>query len=195
MASSAERLIVAGILCGGSSRRMGSDKARLAHPAGGTLIEHAIALAAGAAPRVLLLSGDGGRYPETGLLELPDAAPSAGPLGGLVAGLRAADGAPLLLLPVDLPFLDAAALETLLAAHARGEAPVTVAGEAGRLCPLPSIWDPACLKPAEAALAAGRRALHALIARLPHQVIALPLPALANWNGPEDLPRSAAPAG
>jgi molybdopterin-guanine dinucleotide biosynthesis protein A len=193
MASPGKRLIVAGILCGGPSRRMGQDKARLAHPAGGTLIEHAVALAAAATPRVLLLSGDGGRYPETGLIELPDAEPGAGPLGGLVAGLRAADGAPLLLLPVDLPFLDAAALELLLDAQAAGKAPLTVAGEAGRLCPLPSIWDPVCWKPAEAALAAGRFALHALIARLPHQVIALPLPTLANWNAPEDLPRSAAP--
>lgn len=166
---------------------MGSDKARLPHPAGGTLIEHAFALAAGAATRVVLLSGDGHRYPELGLLELSDAEPGAGPLAGLVAGLRAAAGAPLLLLPVDLPFLDAAALGLLLDAHAAGKAPLTVASEAGRLSPLPSIWDPACLKAAEAALAAGRLALHTLIGELPHQAIDLPAAALRNWNYAQDL--------
>jgi molybdopterin-guanine dinucleotide biosynthesis protein A len=187
MASPGEQRILAGLLCGGTSRRMGCDKARLAHPAGGSLIERAIALAAGAAARVVLLSGDGRRYPEFGLPELADAAPGAGPLGGLVAGLRAAAGAPLLLLPVDLPFLDAAALDLLLDAHAAGKVPLTVASEAGRLCPLPSIWDPACLPAAEAALAGGRLALHALIAALPRRAIALPAGALANWNAPADL--------
>ena len=169
---------------------MRRDKALLAHPAGGTLLEHAIALAASAAPRLVLLSGDGRRYPECALAELADAAPGAGPLGGLVAGLRAAAGDSLLLLPVDLPFLDAAALDTLLAAHAQSRAPLTVASEAGRLCPLPSIWDPACLDAAEAALAAGRLALHALIAELSHGEVELPAAALRNWNRPEDLPAS-----
>jgi len=166
---------------------MGRDKALLPHPAGGTLLAHAVALALGRAARVVLLSGDGRRYPELGLPELADAAAGAGPLGGLVAGLRAAAGAPLLLLPVDLPYLDPAALEALIAAHARGGAPLTVASEAGRLSPLPSIWEPACRDAAEAALAAGRLALHGLAAEVPHQAVALPTVALRNWNAPADL--------
>ncbi len=184
------RELLAGLLCGGASRRMGRDKALLPHPAGGSLLEYAIALAAGAASRAVLLSGDGRRYPEFGVQELADATPGTGPLGALVAGLRAAGGAALLLLPADLPYLDAAALGTLIAAHGAGKAPLTVASEAGRLCPLPSIWDPACLDAAEAALAAGRLALHALIGDLPHQAIDLPAAALRNWNRPEDLPAS-----
>jgi molybdenum cofactor guanylyltransferase len=190
MDASHPRELLAGILCGGASRRMGRDKARLPHPAGGTLIEHAIALAVGAASRVVLLSGDGRRYPEFGLPELADAGPGAGPFGGLVAGLRAAAGAPLLLLPVDLPYLDAAAIGTLIAAHGAGEAPLTVASEAGRLSPLPSIWDPACLDAAEAALAGGRFALHALIADLPHRQAELLAVSLHNWNTLDDVPQA-----
>jgi len=59
--------------------------------------------------------------------------------------------------------------------------------EAGKLSPLPSIWQAESLRAAEAALAAGRLALLGLFAALPHRAVAFPAAALRNWNRPEDL--------
>ena len=78
------------VLCGGGSRRMGGDKSLLPHPEGGTLIEYAARLAAGACDGVALLSGGGDRYPDLGLPEIADLLPGRGPLGGIAAGCVAA---------------------------------------------------------------------------------------------------------
>ena len=63
----------AAILCGGAARRMGRDKAALAHPAGGTLLARTVALGLASCASALLLSGDGRRYGGLGLEELADA--------------------------------------------------------------------------------------------------------------------------
>lgn len=175
----------AAILCGGAARRMGRDKAALAHPAGGTLLARTVALGLASCASALLLSGDGRRYGGLGLEELADAQPGCGPLGGLVAALRATRG-PVLLLPVDLPGLALVHLQALLARPGGAATAVWVAAGDDGLHPTLSLWTPACLAPAEAALAAGHLALHALVRALPHRRVTLPAAALVNWNAPAD---------
>ena len=180
--------IVAAILCGGASRRMGSDKARLPHPEGGTLLERAVLLAASCTGEVLLLSGDGRRYPELGMPELPDARADCGPLGGLVAALRHARGGSVLMLPVDMAALTEEGLATLLAGFGDGELPVVARG-AKRRHPALSIWPAGSRFAAESALNAERLALHPLLEQLDAVDVMLPDAALVNWNRPEDLER------
>ena len=82
------------VLCGGESRRMGADKA-LMTLGGVPLIEYAVKAVRGVADEVRLGTGSAPRYASLGLacvLDAPGGA-QAGPLVGLVAGLRAASAA------------------------------------------------------------------------------------------------------
>ncbi len=180
--------IMAAILCGGASRRMGQDKARLPHPSGGTLLERAAALVADCCEETVLLSGDGRRYPELGLTELADAKPDCGPLGGLVAALRRAGERGLLLLPVDMAGLTGEDLTVLIDGFHAGDEPVLARGPERRH-PALSIWTSSSRRAAETALAAGRLALHALLDQLEARELDLPDAALVNWNRPGDLER------
>ena len=93
------------ILCGGSSRRMGTDKAGLVI-GGRTLLQRLAAqLAPLGEPRLSVQSaGDHGEVP---LPKIPDRYPGCGPMGGLEAALFSCPDDVLFVTPVDLPFVDA----------------------------------------------------------------------------------------
>jgi len=176
------------VLAGGQSRRMGRDKARLLLPGGETLLQRALGLFAAlpALDGVELLpprvSGPGG---------IADCGPACGPLGGLWAvseHLRAAqvpcDG--LLVVPVDMPLLQAAQLLSLCRAAQAG-APAACLGR---------YWLPLWLRLGEFSraylgrVAAGRgaRSLCALFAALDGRQ--LPVPAggwHCNVNRPQEF--------
>ena len=107
------------ILCGGSSSRMGTDKARLDWD-GTTAIERLAALSRNlGAPMVLTAGAD------HGLPAVLDASPGAGPCGGILAAalrLRADGYDRALILAVDAPTLLASDVEPLLAAGSPGAA-------------------------------------------------------------------------
>lgn len=115
-----EATLIAGILVGGASRRMGRPKALLPHPSGGTFVEHVAAVAARAANEVVLLGRPLWPLPDAlrGLRLLPDLeiAAAAGPLAGLGSLLRYAPRGWTLLLSCDLPHLQAEAIAALTAA-------------------------------------------------------------------------------
>lgn len=96
------------VLAGGLSTRMGRDKALL-HWQGRPLIEHQLAVLRDAGVDDIRVSGDRPDY--RGVV---DAQPHAGPLGGL-AGMADAysDAAELLVIPVDMPLLQATLLQRL----------------------------------------------------------------------------------
>jgi len=144
------------VLCGGSSLRMGSDKAALPL-AGRTLLERAAATFEGIAVETLLACGASPRYGELGLPLVLDRSPGAGPLSGLEAGLARARTDWVAALACDMP---RAAPEAFLALEDR-------AIEGGfDLCllvtdkgvePLFAVYRRTCLEPVRAALAAGER--------------------------------------
>jgi len=176
---------MAAILCGGASRRMGSDKARLPHPSGGTLLERAAALAASCCKEVVLLSGERG-YPELGLPALADAEPDCGPLGGLVAAMRRSGERAILLLPVDMTGLTAEHLSALIDGFREGDGPIVARGPERRH-PALSIWPASSRFAAESSLSTGRLALHPLLDQLDARELELPSAALVNWNRPGDM--------
>lgn len=105
------------LLAGGRSSRMGRDKARL--PFGETtLAGRMAALLVAAGARVLVVSGPGDAG--LGLPHVPDLAPGGGPLMGLRSAVTyfaaVAPGAVVLAVPVDMPGLRVAQLETLVRA-------------------------------------------------------------------------------
>jgi molybdopterin-guanine dinucleotide biosynthesis protein A len=126
-----------------------------------------------------------------------DEEPRAGPLAALVTGTsalraRGYDGA-VLLLGVDLPFVDASLLD--LIAHYPAEATVVpLAGGMRQSCC--ARYAPAALATAADLVARGERALHALLSAAPVVEIpegewqtAAPADALADLDTPEDLAR------
>jgi molybdenum cofactor guanylyltransferase len=101
------------ILAGGSSRRMGSDKAAL-RLGGRTLLDRTISVLESVADEVLVV-GPRHHAPSASKVRLvQDDVPNAGPLGGLLTGLRRVNGSYAVTVACDLPFLEADVLRFLL---------------------------------------------------------------------------------
>ena len=183
------------ILAGGLSTRMGREKA-LVPLAGRPLIAH---VAGRLGPQVGRLAinanGDPGRFAALGVAVVADRVGGhPGPLAVPAAGLAWAEGAGargLATAPADAPFLAETLVAQLSAQMRPGDLAAIAEGPAG-LEPLFGLWRVAARGAVEEALAAGERAVHRLLARLPHARVRLapagdaPDPFL-NLNPPEDL--------
>jgi molybdopterin-guanine dinucleotide biosynthesis protein A len=79
------------VLAGGASRRMGRDKATMAHPtAGVTMVEHTVGTLAQRCAKVFVVAAPGQLLPPLDAVILRDEIPGAGPLPATGIGLRAA---------------------------------------------------------------------------------------------------------
>lgn len=160
------------VLVGGSSRRMGHDKATLVVDGMPLAQRVAKALAdAGAAPVVGVGRTEG---PAGGPIErwLPDDHPGQGPLGGIVTALGSTTGDWVAILSCDLPRADPAEIRRLVDTARRSGADVTVTVRDGRDEPLHAIWHRRCAPVLAAAFGAGARAPRAVfdaltVARVP----------------------------
>jgi len=104
------------VLTGGSSTRMGTDKATL--EVGGRALAATVARAldeAGASS-VLCIGGDLVGLAALGLDARPDEHPGQGPLGGLITALGLATTDLVVVLSCDLPAIDAATVSALVSA-------------------------------------------------------------------------------
>lgn len=142
------------ILAGGQSRRMGRSKAllRLGEK---SIIERVVAVLAAVAQEVLVVTNEPADYRFLGLPLVQDRVTDRGPLGGLHAGLLAASWEKTLVLPCDLPLMEACVLRLLLAAG-EGYA-VTVPVVRGYPEPLVGLYTKACLPAVEAVLRRSER--------------------------------------
>jgi molybdopterin-guanine dinucleotide biosynthesis protein A len=107
------------ILCGGSSSRMGADKARLDWN-GVSAIDRLLTLSRDLGIQMVLTAGA-----DHGLPAVLDASPGEGPCGGILAAvpqLRAAGYARALVLAVDAPTVTASDIRPLLEARGPGTA-------------------------------------------------------------------------
>lgn len=136
------------VLAGGSSRRMGLDKARILLN-GESLAGRAAVLLAAVCPEVMI--ADRGRGLLPGLPSLPDG-PGEGPAAGILGAARACPGRSLLVLACDLPAVPRALLEELA-----GSAGVdwAVPRRNGRLEPLCALYGSAALDALAARVARG----------------------------------------
>ncbi len=160
---SAARIAV--ILAGGRATRMGGAKAT-AQLGDETLLARAVRLAreAGLEPVVCARGETALGATDAEVWREPAADGSPHPLAGIAAALERA-GAPILALPVDLPFLT----PTLLQALAARSGPLAVVGESAgaglRPAALVLRADPSLAAPLRAAAVAGAPALRTLTAQ------------------------------
>jgi molybdopterin-guanine dinucleotide biosynthesis protein A len=165
------------LLVGGASTRFGSPKA-LARLGDETLAQRAWRVLGEACDERLAVGKrvDG--------LELPfelvdDGTETRAALAGIVAGLRAASGERAVVLPVDMPLVNADVLRELAAVDAEAAAP--------RGQPLPLVVRTTALPLLERCLAEGRLALHAALDELRAVRLELDEALLANVNTPDEL--------
>lgn len=181
------------VVCGGKSRRMGSDKALL-DLAGSRLVERAVLALRSVTVDVVLGTGETERYGELGLECVIDPVHGAGPLAGLVAGLECAQvrGASALLVSAcDTPRASDEVFGALSRKWEAIEADALLLQTSDGIEPLIAIYRITCAAPARAALAAGKRRMTSFhdsieVSFLDAREVAVEAPA-TNINTPEEL--------
>ncbi len=187
------------LLSGGASRRMGTDKALLPHPAGGTWLEFSLAQLAALPLPITLVSHHRAhlalaRPLRDGLGEaisvLEEPPPREGPLLALDRLMQHHRDQDLLLCPVDMPWLETAALQALVAAATipMGPAAIHLAHDGQRLQPLLGVYPAHASRRQglRAFTAAGGRRLQDWLAREAVEAVPLPPMGLRNANRPDD---------
>lgn len=182
------------VLAGGQSRRMGRDKALLKVD-GETLLDRAIRTMGETARPVFVVADEPNRYRLSDATVVGDEYPGAGPLGGIVTGLRCAGPGLHLVIACDMPFVRQELLALLQSRAAGHEAAIPWIG--GRPEPLCAAYDFRCLAPFSRALAEGERAVHRVLGlisavRVDESELRAIDPALTsfvNLNEPRDLMR------
>lgn len=173
---------------GGRSRRLGQDK-RLVQVGGQNLWARTSGVVESLLGRKPILVGD--NLPEEchiGYRILRDALPDRGPLGGLVAALRACPSPWALILAVDLPFLQPSDLELLLHADVQPCQALTLSLQ-GQPEPLATLYQQSTMAYWERRLVGHQLSMHAGLGLLKWRAVLLPprSRALENLNRPEDL--------
>jgi len=175
------------LLAGGAARRFGGQPKGLARMDGVRIADRALAALRDASTAPLVIANDPAAaewFP--GERIVADETPGLGPLGGLATALHAAEGAPILVVAWDMPFVTAELLREL---RRRGEAGaravVPVHGTDGWAEPLCAWYAASALPICRALLEAGARRAGALLdALLPD----------AETVGDEELARFGDPA-
>jgi molybdenum cofactor guanylyltransferase len=177
------------LLTGGRSRRMQRDKAALEY-AGQHQLARAMALLEPLVERsfVSVRAEQLDDPQRTAYPLIVDVLPNLGPIGGIHAALRSHPQAAWLALACDLPFLDAATLQQLIAARDPERlATAFRSSHDGKPEPLCAIFEPASRAPLEAWIAGGQLCPRSFLAASPVALLTLRNPAaLDNINTAEE---------
>ncbi len=163
--SDIERSCVGVLLAGGAARRFGGQPKGLALLGGDRIADRALAALRGASTTQLVVANDPAAthwFPAERIIA--DETPGLGPLGGLATALHAANGAPVLVVAWDMPFVTAELLcELRRLGEAGARAVVPVHGLGGWAEPLCAWYAPSVLSTCRALLEAGARRAGALL--------------------------------
>lgn len=183
------------VLCGGRSRRMGTDKAVV--EVDGVAMAERVARtleAAGCHP-VVLVGGDIALLERFGRPSIADGWPGEGPLGGVLTALRAVGSDGVVVAACDLPWLDVDTVRAVVGAGLAAAPPVDVAvAVTGRLEPALAWWSGRALDRATDIWVEGVRAIHEAIGRLTAVRVDVDPAALHNVNTAADLAAARPPA-
>jgi molybdopterin-guanine dinucleotide biosynthesis protein A len=182
------------VLAGGASRRMGRDKAALAYR-GQTQLARTFELVARHCERtfVSVRSEQTEDSSRAGYPQIVDQVDDAGPIAGIAAAQAAHPDVGWLVVACDLPFLDDAAIDFLVAR--RGDHPVTAyrSTHDGLPEPLCAIYEPATRAGILDAIAGGRHCPRKFVIASGVPLLEQPDPsALDNVNTPEEFTSAAA---
>ena len=178
---------VGAVLAGGSSTRMGRDKAFI-DVEGEPLVQRvARALAAAGAQRVFVVGGELVRLRALGLDAVADRHPGEGPLGGVLTAMAATDATVLAILGTDLIAADPAAILAVVDALDAHDVAVPVAG--GRRHFHHAVWHRSAQERLEATFDAGERAIkRAVVGLTVAEVHGIAPEHLADADTPDELP-------
>lgn len=155
------------VLTGGTSRRMGRDKALIEVSGQPLAIRVAQVLRDAGAGEVFAVGGDLDALVDLGLPGIPDDHPGEGPLGGLLSALRHASSPLVTVLACDLATAQPQAVRLLVKALATDpNLACAIPMVGGRLEPLHGAWRCSVLSEVQAAFDRGERAVHRAIAGL-----------------------------
>ena len=174
------------VMCGGGSRRFGTDKA-LVEVDGRVMADRVAAVldAAGCAP-VVFVGGASDRLAAiTGRAVVADTWPGEGPLGAVIDALRwfgRLDSCGVVVAACDLPDLTVEAVQSVA-----GDAGTTAVAVAERVHPSLAYWPTATVHDLEALFRSGVRAVHEALETLGATPVAVDAAALHNVNRPSDL--------
>lgn len=158
-------------LAGGRSRRMRADKAGLA-VGGRTLLEHVLSQLEPYFEEILVSVSPGQKICFASGRTVEDETPGQGPLGGILAGLKAAANEACAVVACDIPDIDIPLLRSL--ARAAGDADIAVpVGPAGHFEPLFAVYRKPVVPEIEALLRNGERSILPLFDRCRTVVVRL----------------------
>lgn len=193
------------VIAGGQSRRLGQDKRklRLWGEDGPTLLEHTLGVLTPLCDESLVVLNDAADWQHLPATLVADAYADAGSLGGIYSGLAAATQPYALVVAADMPLLNAALLQHMLARPRTYDALVPRAAEAGKarnalnVEPLHAVYSRACLPALRETLDAGKRRITDFLALVRVETIELEElqrfdqhgHAFLNVNTPEELAR------
>ena len=182
------------VLAGGRSSRMKRDKAAIEFRAGETQLDAAMKLLEGRVARAYVsVRGDQQNDPARArFARVVDRGDIEGPIAGISAALAAYPDAAWLVLACDLPFLDAATLDTLLLARDPSfDATAYRSSQDGLPEPLCAIYEPHARDGINAQIAAGRNCPRKFLINAHTQLLDQPNPhALDNVNTVEEYERA-----
>lgn len=157
------------LLAGGGATRFGGAPKGLARIGGVRIADLVLGALAAVTEDQLIVANDRSAahwFPAYRIVA--DDPPALGPLGGLATALRGAEGAPVLVVAWDMPFVTAGLLADLREIGEREQASVVpVHGVADRVEPLCAYYRPEAIATCQALIAAGERRARALHAALP----------------------------
>ena len=153
------------VLAGGSSRRLGLDKAMLTF-GDAPLLKIVVDRVTQVCDHVVVAVDQPERYQELRLSAklVADAAPGLGPISGLQSGLQACDAVHILVVACDLPFLNVELLRFMADLPRSYQALVPWSED--RWQPLCAIYARSCLKVVDAMVSAGGGSMHKLLDQL-----------------------------
>lgn len=171
------------ILTGGRSSRMGADKALLPWR-NTTMVEYAAQIMGSVADSVTLI-GEPERYRSLDLPCIADLRRGLGPLSGLETALSVAQTGWSVILPCDMPSIDATVLSMLCdSAGQSGSKTVLLRDSDGVVHPLCGLYRRDCLPEVRRALDTGQLRLMDVVARLHPAYVDIAFSVL-NINTPE----------
>jgi molybdopterin-guanine dinucleotide biosynthesis protein A len=177
------------VLAGGRSRRMQRDKASLEYDGRAQLARAVDLLTPLVARCFVSVRGEQLYDPHrAAYATIADRLPDLGPIGGIHAAQQEHREVAWLVLACDLPFLDAATLQQLIAARAPARlATAFRSSHDGKPEPLCAIYEPASSAPIAAWIEAGNKCPRSFLAQADVALLDLQAPAaLDNINTPEE---------
>ena len=182
--------VLAGIFIGGAGTRMAGIAKGLMRTADGTTVVERWRAMLDRLDLPVVLVGERKEYGALGIEVVADQPPGIGPLGGLVGLLRRAEGARVLALACDMPFVSAAIVERLLAQSPLSA--IVAPRRDGRWEPLCARYEPQRVLPvAESLATSGDRSLQRLLGDVGAAELQLSSregDELRDWDSPADLP-------